>query len=118
MKKIILLGSVLGFTPLFAFAAVNTTIGTIFSTIIGLMNYVVPALITVAVIYFVWGVITFISSSEDEAKKEGRQKIINGLIGLFVIVSFWGIIGIVKNTFGVGNMTGENVVPYVPTMRN
>ena len=57
----------------------------------------------------------FISSSDEEAKKGGRAKIINGLIGLFVIVCFWGIIGIVKNTFGIGNATGANIVPCTPT---
>jgi len=117
MKKIIALGLFMGSLPVFAFAYQQTTVETIIITLIRYLNYIVPALITVAVIYFVWGIVTFISSSDEEAKKGGRAKIINGLIGLFVIVSFWGIIGIVKNTFGVGNVTGESIVPLVPTMQ-
>ena len=31
----------------------------------------------------------------------GRTKIINGLIGLFVIVAFWGIIAVVQRTFNI-----------------
>lgn len=117
MKKIISLGLVMGSLPVLASAYQQTTVETIIITLIRYLNYIVPALITVAVIYFVWGIVTFISSSDEEAKKGGRAKIINGLIGLFVIVSFWGIIGIVKNTFGVGNVTGESIVPLVPTMQ-
>ena len=90
MKKFIALGFVVS-APLFASAAVST-IGSILDLLVGFLNYFVPALITIAVVYFIWGVITFMTSSDEEAKKMGRTKIINGLIGLFVIVAFWGII--------------------------
>ena len=118
MKKIISFGLVLGGAPFLAFAAADGTIGGILVTLVGYLNYIVPALITIAVVYFIWGVITFMTSSDEEAKKNGRTKIINGLIGLFVIVAFWGIIAVVKNTFGVGNTTGQNITPCVPTEAN
>jgi len=116
MRKIISLGVVLGVAPLSAFAA--DQIGSILAQLIGYLNYIVPALITIAVVYFIWGVISFMISSDEEQKKLGRAKIINGLIGLFVIVAFWGIIGVVKNTFGIGNITGQNITPCVPTVQN
>ncbi|MBK5215555.1 MAG: hypothetical protein JJE53_01965 [Candidatus Pacebacteria bacterium] len=116
MKKIISFGAVLGSVPYMAFA--EDQIGNILATLIGYLNYIVPALITVAVVYFIWGVISFITSADEEQKKLGRSKIINGLIGLFVIVAFWGIIAVVKNTFGIGNVTGQNITPCVPTAQN
>lgn len=115
MKKIISFGFILSFLPVLAFAAPYTTFTTVLDTLVGYLNYIVPALITIAVVYFIWGVISFMTSSDEEAKKMGRTKIINGLIGLFVIVAFWGIVGIVKRSFGVGNQTGDSVVPCVPT---
>jgi len=115
MKKYILLGLALVFVPALASAA---TIGGIIVTLIGYLNYIVPALVTIAVVYFIWGVITFMTSSDEEAKKTGRTKIINGLIGLFVIVAFWGIIAVVKNSFDIGNATGQNITPCVPTEDN
>jgi hypothetical protein len=116
MKKIISFGLVLGFVP---FLASASTIDYILDKLIGYINYIVPALITVAVIYFIWGVITFISSSDEEGKKNGKSKIINGLIGLFVIVAFWGIIAVVKNSFGIGNTVGGGgITPCVPTIQN
>lgn len=112
MKKIIALGLVSG-SPLLALAA-GTTILNIIDTLLMYLGYVVPALITIAVIYFIWGVITFMTSSDEEAKKNGRTKIINGLIGLFVIVAFWGIIGVVKNSFGIQNNPTDNIIPVTP----
>lgn len=105
MKKIIALGLVVGSGfPLLALAidASQGTIGYIIYTVATWISYVVPLLITVAIGYFIWGVISFITASDEEAKKNGRGKIINGLIGLFVILAFWGIIAIVQRTFGVG----------------
>ncbi|KKP91271.1 MAG: hypothetical protein US04_C0001G0245 [Candidatus Nomurabacteria bacterium GW2011_GWD2_36_14] len=116
MKKFIALGFA-GFAPLLASAQVST-VDTILMQVIGWLNYIVPALVTLAVVYFIWGVITFISSSDEEAKKNGRAKIINGLIGLFVIVAFWGIIGLVQRTFGVDSQTMTGVAPCVPTTAN
>lgn len=115
MKKVIVLG--LGImTPVFAFAA--ATIGSILDQLIGFLNYIVPALITIAVVFFIWGVIQFMTSSDEEQKKMARAKIINGLIGLFVIVAFWGIIAIVQRTFGVTSQTQTGVTPCVPTLQN
>jgi hypothetical protein len=117
MKKIISFGAVLGFMPVFAFAA-GSTVDTVLFKLIGYLNYIVPALITIAVVYFIWGVISFMTSSDEEAKKLGRTKIINGLIGLFIIVAFWGIIGIVQRSFGVTNYTNTGITPCVPNEGN
>ena len=59
-------------------------------TIRDIMNTIIPILIVLAVIYFIWGVITYMISTDEEAKKGGRTKIIYGLIGLVVIVAMWG----------------------------
>jgi len=112
MKKILVLGLALVSVPMFASAV--TTVDTIIVQLLGFLAYVVPALITVAVIYFIWGVITFMTAADEEQKKMSRSKIINGLIGLFVIVAFWGIIAVVKNTFNIGNTTGDAIVPLTP----
>jgi len=110
MKKIISLGLVLGAFPFLAFA--TGTVDSILVKLITYVNWIVPVLIVVAIGYFIWGVIVYMSSSEEEAKKNGRMKIINGLIGLFVIVAFWGIIAVVKNTFGIrgGVDTSDQII--------
>jgi hypothetical protein len=67
-----------------------------------ILNAVVPILIALGVVYFVWGVITFVIANDEEAKTTGRNRIIAGIIGLAVIIGLWGLVKILTNTFGVG----------------
>lgn len=101
MKKIIALGVVLGSMPLLAFAAEGVTLFSILARVAQLLQFVMPILIALAVVYFIWGVIQYTVSTDEEAKKGARAKIIQGLIGLFIIVAFWGIISLISTTFGV-----------------
>lgn len=111
MKKIVSLGVVLGFAPLFAFAA---NAFSILATVNQIMAVIIPILITFAVIYFIWGVIQYTISGDEEKKKKARGMIIQGLIGLFVIVAFWGIIRLITNTFGVGpEQLNSSAIPCI-----
>ena len=109
MKKIISLGVVIGATPLSVLAA-DSTAFSIIATINQLLSWIIPVLITLAVVYFIWGVIQYTVSTDEEAKKGARSKIIQGLIGLFVIVAFWGIINLITRTFDVGS----EITPPLP----
>ncbi len=101
MKKYIIGGATLALAPIVASAA--ATAFSILAIVQSLMNIVIPILITLAVIYFIWGVIQYTISQDEEAKKNARGKIIMGLVGLFVIVAFWGIINVLSRTIGVSN---------------
>lgn len=79
-----------------------------------LLNTIVPILIILGVIFFIYGVITYVISNDEEAKSRGRDLMIYGLIGLLVIVSMWGLVAILKNTFGISGTTTINV-PCIPS---
>ena len=88
---------------------------TILGVIQSLLNIIIPILITLAVVYFIWGVIQYTISQDEEAKKQARSKIIMGLIGLFIIVAFWGIVNVISRTLGVGNdRLPAGALPCVP----
>jgi len=115
MKKIISFGLVLVSVPALASAAVGVNAFSILTIIARLISFVMPILIALAVVYFVWGVIQYTVSTDEEAKKGARGKIIQGLIGLFVIVAFWGIISLITTTFGVGpEQLNPNAIPCIP----
>jgi hypothetical protein len=117
-KKLIGLSSlVFSFSPLMAFAANNNctlaapgTIEAIICRIGNILNTVIPIILVLGVVYFVWGVIGFVISNDEEAKKRGKDKMIYGIIGLVVIVAMWGLVGIVTRTFGLDSYT----IPPVP----
>ena len=72
---------------------------------------VIPFLIALAVIYFLWGVGKFIKNADNETEREtGKKFMIYGIIGLFVIVAFWGIVQVLINTFGT-----DSILPSFPT---
>ncbi|MDB5255266.1 MAG: hypothetical protein JWL92_642 [Candidatus Nomurabacteria bacterium] len=71
---------------------------------------IIPGIFTLAFVVFLWGVFKFVRSSEKTDKEEGKQFIYMGLIGLFVMVSVWGIIRIVTTTFGL-----DTAVPLLQT---
>jgi hypothetical protein len=71
----------------------------IVTTIYGFFNFLIPTLVGLALLYLLWGIAVFImNAANEEARKTGRTKIAWGFVGLFVIVSIWGILAIVENT--------------------
>lgn len=67
-----------------------------------LINPLIGLLFTVAFVLFLWGMVTFIFKSGDtEAQKKGKQHMIWGLIGMFIMVSVLGILRIILDTFGI-----------------
>jgi hypothetical protein len=128
LKKIIFVVLVLIIIsfPIFSFAqsgggdvvkTCNDTVenfGDVICKIGDILNTVIPMLIALGVVYFVWGVVTYMIGADEEQKKKGRDKIIYGIIGLVVIVGMWGLVRIVTNSFTLDNTTGGIQTPCVP----
>jgi len=76
-----------------------------------ILNAVIPVLIALGVVVFVWGVVTYVVASE-EAKQKGRMRMIYGIIGLAVIVGLWGLVSILGRTFGVGSGDNPNRIEF------
>jgi fumarate reductase subunit D len=101
IKKIIPLG--LLFTPLLAFAISNLDELMGEEGFLGIIDSFIKVLIGLAVVFFLYGVVKFITSGGDEEKrKEGKNLIIYGIISIFVMVSIWGLVNILAGTFNLG----------------
>lgn len=65
------------------------------------LRILVPLIIGMAVVIFLYGLMMYMTNIGDETKrKESIQYITSGLIGLFVMISIWGIVIIMTRTFG------------------
>ncbi|MEK7572283.1 MAG: pilin [Patescibacteria group bacterium] len=123
-KLITLSGLGLALAPLWVFAqtAVTTTcsayslggIEAFICKIGSILNTIIPVIIVLGVVYFVWGVVQYVIANDEEAKKKGRDRMIFGIIGLVVIVGMWGLVRIVTNTFGLNNNPSGFETPKVP----
>lgn len=74
--------------------------------IIVLINSVaVPLLFAVAFIMFLYGVFKsyILSHGDPDEVKQGHHLILWGIVGFAVMISLWGLVNIVANTFGLQN---------------
>lgn len=97
-----------------AFMCGASNICQVASTIIYVINFVlVPVLFAVAFIVFLYGVFKkYIWSRGDEtAVEEGHKLIFWGIIGFAVMISLWGLVNVVANTFGLYGVSA----PPTPT---
>lgn len=91
------------FLPLLAFGQdvmfteQNAGVGGVMARILNLIRFAIVILMVLASAYFIYTVVWFVIG------KGEKEKIWNGLIGLFILVAFWGIIRIVQNTFNLDN---------------
>lgn len=77
-----------------------------------IVNSSIPVLITLALLYFLWGLVMFIQKSGEGGAEEGRDKMLWGVIGLFVILSVWGLVALVQSLTGISD-TGAFTLPSV-----
>ncbi len=111
MKKAIAVLS-LSFLPMLAFA--DATVGSVITLLGTWLKALLPITTGIALLVFIWGMVIFISKSGDsEARAEGRQRMVWGVIALFVIVSIWGLVGFIGNTFSV-YQNGSGTAPSLP----
>ena len=80
----------------------NNTLCTLIQRTIGYLNQILVLLIGLAVVVFVYYVFKYFIQP-NENRKEAGSYVLYSVIGFFVILSLWGLVNIVQNTFGVGN---------------
>jgi 4-amino-4-deoxy-L-arabinose transferase-like glycosyltransferase len=73
-----------------------------------LKQSVLPLLVALAVLGFVWGVIQYFIIGDEKKREKGKDFMLWGIIAIFVIVSIWGLVKILGDTVGV-----DVVVPQI-----
>lgn len=122
MKKIIAFGIAL--SPAIAFAQVDTvgssqgirTVGGLVYWISSAFNIATGLILAAAVVFFLWGVFQYVMAAGDEdAQKTGRAHIINGIIGIAVMVSVWGLVNFLTRSANLGGSVEQ--APALPTIQ-
>jgi hypothetical protein len=63
--------------------------------------YLIPIVMSLGLLAFLWGVVQFIRKGGDPKEREqGRQFMLWGIIGLAVMASVWGLVRVLTNTIG------------------
>ncbi len=76
-----------------------------------LIKITIPVIAGLTLLTFFWGLVKFIMAvgGDEKAIEEGKSLMIWGILGLFVMVSIWGILHFLTDQFGFGY-----VVPLLP----
>lgn len=92
--------SLAAFLPVIAFAQ-QKDLKYVISLIVTYFNYAVYLIMGLAVVLFVWNIFKYFIKGSDSVgdKKEAGQYVLWSVVGFFVILSFWGMVNILTNTF-------------------
>ncbi len=66
-----------------------------------LNRQLIPFLVLLALANFIYGVVMYIKAYEETSKKEKQNRMIWGLIILFVMLSVWSLVFMIGRTFGI-----------------
>lgn len=113
MKNILKLG-VLGIvvaTPFVSNAAVRT-LKDLIDLVIDYLGYAIPLIMSIAIVVFIYGVYKYFIKVDADRAQAGNY-ILYGVIGFFLMLSFWGLVNILINTLGLDN--NIRGVPFIGT---
>ena len=114
MKKVIY--AVLTFAPVLALAQAGTTnlsgVSNLVGSIGGIINKIIPVLFALAILYFFWGIVTYIrSAGNPEEAAKGKSIMIYGIIAIFVMASVYGLVSWLQGTLGISGNNGTGITP-------
>ncbi len=87
------------FAPLCVLAAPGDEFVAFMNVFQSFLNDLIPIIMGIAVVTFLYGVVKFIKSAEQpEEREEGKKIIAYGILAIFVMVSMWGFVNIIVGT--------------------
>lgn len=94
------------------FVGEAVTLAHTLNVVSGIINALIPMVLALAVLFFFWGLAMYMfDAGNSEKKQEGIQMMIMGVMAIFVMVSVWGIIRVLQQTFQVDQ--GKPIIPDV-----
>lgn len=80
-----------------------------------IFSLIATVIISLAVLYFLLGLLKYLKSSDSSDKAEAKGMIVNGIIILFAMVSVWSLVAVISSTLeidlGGGSTLPRNEIP-------
>lgn len=73
------------------------TFADLIDSVLGIFNIILPVLAAIALVLLFIGIVKYISS--EGHKSEHGKAILWSLVALFILLSIWGILRVLQNTF-------------------
>ncbi|HET8574872.1 MAG TPA: hypothetical protein VFM02_01720 [Candidatus Paceibacterota bacterium] len=79
-----------------------------------ILQTIIALLIALTVLFFFYGIVRFMfAAGNEESRKQGINLMIYGIIALFVMVSLWGLVFVLQDTFNVNQSVQVFPAPSV-----
>ena len=121
MKRILAIGAVSAMPFLALAQSINYQSSSGLSGLISwagsMLAKIVPLFVALAVVYFIWEVFQYTIAGDEDKKKAAKTQIIWGIVGIFIMVSVWGLVAILQSTFNTSSVgiSNANIQQLVPT---
>ncbi|OHA37360.1 MAG: hypothetical protein A2W65_00470 [Candidatus Taylorbacteria bacterium RIFCSPLOWO2_02_50_13] len=80
-----------------------------------LINALIPFIVGLAVFVIIWGIFVYVAQAGDEEKRvQARKFIVWGVIGVFFMLSVWGLVNILVNSINLEKTINTSDIPRVP----
>ena len=66
-----------------------------------LLGYAIQIIMIGTFVYFLIGVFQYIKTSDEKLRKAAGQKMLWGIVGLFVMTSVWGLVNFLSSTTNI-----------------
>lgn len=97
---------------------VPETIQDILGIIRDLLNSAIPFIVGLTIFVIIWGIFQYVvHGAEEEKRAEGRQFVLWGIIGVFMMLSVWGLVNVLVNTFELDDDIDPDTIPKVPELK-
>ena len=97
--------------PFVSYATTPTDFKSLISLFLSYINILIPFVISLTVLLFVWGVFKYVNAGASvDDRTEGRKFMLYGIISLFVMVSVWGFVNILNTSIFGGTL-------YIPQVK-
>lgn len=93
------------------------TLGGLLTRAEGILNLIIPFIIGLAVFVIIWGIFLYVTkAAEEEKRSEARLYIVWGIVAVFCMLSLWGFVNILVNSFDLQTTFDKGSVPTAPTL--
>ena len=79
-----------------------TNVNSLFNLFQSFLGRALTLLISLAVVWFIWNVFYYIIAVDEVDKAVAKDKMVWGIVAIFVMISIWGLVAILQNTFRIG----------------
>lgn len=100
MKKII--AFIIASSPALAFAQQLNNINDVATKATNIGNLIIQLAIALSVVWIIISIVRYFVAGGEDERKAGGWRVFYGVLALFLILSIWGLVNLLRNSFTFG----------------